>query len=65
MYPCTIRLILYHDVVCRESLYSNEFNFFLRGRESMRVDAKVPQIKGFTKTQVRFYRLTNLFYCFI
>ena len=36
----------------RESDYAAEFNFFLRGKESMRIDARVPEIRGFTKTQV-------------
>ena len=37
----------------RERDYTVEFDYFLRGKESMRMDVRVPQIEGLTKDQVR------------
>lgn len=44
----------------RESDYSVEFDYFLRGKESMRIDAKVPDVEGLTKDQVQSLTLTSV-----
>ena len=38
---------------CSESDYTDEFEYFLRGRESLRLDASLPSMTGMTKEQVR------------
>ena len=37
----------------RESDYTVEFDYFLRGKESLRIDARVPEVEGLTKDQVQ------------
>ena len=37
---------------CREKDFTAEFDYFLRGKESMRMDVRVPEVKGLTKEQV-------------
>ncbi len=41
-----------HSDMSRERDYTMEFDYFLRGKESMRMDVRVPQIEGFSKDQV-------------
>ena len=40
---------LYHS----EQDYSVEFDYFLRGKESLRMDIRVPDMAGLTKEQVQ------------
>ena len=37
---------------CSENDYSAEFDYFLRGKESLRMDIKVPDMAGLAKEQV-------------
>ena len=37
---------------CRESDYAAEFDYFLRGKESLRMDIRVPPVSGLSKEQV-------------
>lgn len=36
----------------REKDFTKEFDYFLRGKESLRMDVRVPDIDGLTKEQV-------------
>lgn len=56
---------IHHNVslplpLLRESDYSVEFDYFLRGKESLRIDVKVPEVEGLTKDQVRNIIMTNV-----
>ena len=48
----TIGLHPLFGVVCSEPDYGAEFDYFLRGKESLRMDVKVPQTTGLNKEQV-------------
>lgn len=37
---------------CSEPDYASEFDYFLRGKESLRMDVTVSQVSGLTKEQV-------------
>ena len=38
--------------MCSEKDYNAEFDYFLRGKESLRMDVSVPEVPGLTKEQV-------------
>ena len=40
-----------------ESDYVNEFEYFLKGKESLRLDASLPEMSGMTKEQVSAVQL--------
>ena len=44
-----------HTLCCcySEKDYNAEFDYFLRGKESLRMDVKVPEMDRLTKEQVR------------
>lgn len=46
--------------MCSEPDYNAEFDYFLRGKESLRMDVHVPEVRGLNKEQaVCMYHLSK------
>ena len=43
--------------VFSETDFNAEFEYFLRGKESIRMDIKVPEMEGLTKEQVCWFNI--------